>query len=159
MTVQAGTLINAPLTHMICHFAEADLFKNVVSNAREVHLIKEFSNTRKCMQVRMDMPFPVTNREMLSMAKILYIREKKAFLNIQRSIHTPTVLGVEMPPETKDFVRVDLKKGFHCFMKIDENTTRYTNMQNNNPKLQMAPSWVMNKMIEKVSGKQIQEFD
>jgi len=82
MTVQAGTLINAPLTHMICHFAEADLYKTIMTNAKEVNLLKEFSNTRKCLQVKINMPFPVTNREIVSMSKLMYIREKKAFISL-----------------------------------------------------------------------------
>eukprot|EP00350_Pseudokeronopsis_sp_OXSARD2_P005398 CAMPEP_0170552934 /NCGR_PEP_ID=MMETSP0211-20121228/10823_1 /TAXON_ID=311385 /ORGANISM="Pseudokeronopsis sp., Strain OXSARD2" /LENGTH=85 /DNA_ID=CAMNT_0010861001 /DNA_START=573 /DNA_END=830 /DNA_ORIENTATION=+ len=85
------------------------------------------------------MPFPVTNREVVTISKLLYIKEKKAFLHIQRSVDTPTLFGVEMPLETEEFVRIEVRKGFHCFQKIDENTTRYRNMQNNNPKLQYAP--------------------
>ena len=54
----------------------------MMSNAKEIHVLKEFSSTRRCMHVRMNMPFLVTNREVVSMFKLLYIKEKKAFLNI-----------------------------------------------------------------------------
>jgi len=71
------------------------------------------------------MPALVTDREMIQMTSMVFLKQKKSIIVVQRSIHTPTCFGVEIPPETKDHVRIDLKKGFRCLSRDASGKTQF----------------------------------
>ena len=58
--------------------------------------------------------------------------------------------GVPIPDTADGHVRIEIKRGYHYFQRIDDNTTRYVTIFNTDPQLQYAPGWFMNYLMTKI---------
>ena len=78
-------------------------------------------------------------------------KKNKAILVVLRSLDSDTHYFQTPAPETSPgHVRMDIKRGYHYFQYIDENTTRYVTIFNTDPKLEFIPSSMINHFMTKV---------
>ena len=91
------------------------------------------------------MPWPMWPREIQCIATGMFDRKNKACMLVCHSIEGGlNLFEFDVPHAAEGHVRVDMKRGFHYFMYIDENTTRYVNIFNSDPQLHLVPQWFIN---------------
>lgn len=81
----------------------------------------------------------------------MYDKKNKGVLSVCKSApEGGKYFGIDVPATAEGHVRIDIKRGYHYFQRIDENKTRYVNIFNTDPQLQYTPAWLLNSMMTKV---------
>ena len=81
----------------------------------------------------------------------MFDRSGVAALSCIKSVEAgSTYFGVQIPECADGHVRIDIKRGYHYFQRIDDTKTRYVTIFNSDPKLQYAPSWMTNYFMTKI---------
>ena len=96
------------------------------------------------------MPWPVTDREQISISKLIYIKSMKVFVLSVRSIDETSLFNMNTPEETAEHVRVEMKRGFHVYKRLNDDETLYYSLGCADVKLKHAPAFLVNFLIEKI---------
>ena len=82
------------------------------------------------------MPWPLWPRDMMFAVSGLVDRKNKAIITVMKSPSEEDgaqYFGLPIPKTADGHVRIDIRRGYHYFQKIDENTTRYVEIINTDP--------------------------
>jgi hypothetical protein len=130
--------IDAPIMHVLSLFCEIDLFKNWFPNVTSCDIIKEITSSRGLYSCKQSMPWPMWPRDMTFHVSGLVDKKNKAILTVMKSTSEDPeakYFGFQIPKTSDGHVRLDIKRGYHYFQRIDENTTRYVEIFNTDPQL------------------------
>lgn len=109
-----------------------DWFPNV-TDAQKVHQVTEYRGMYTCKQ---GLQWPMWPRDMIFKATGMYDKKNTAVLTVIKSIEeNETYFNVPSPQTSQGHVRIDLKRGYHYFLRINENQTKYITIFNTDPKL------------------------
>ena len=144
-------IVEAPIINVLSMFVEIDLFKDWFPNVTSCDVLKPVTPSRGMYTCKQTMPWPLWPRDMTFGACGMIDKKNLGVLTVIKSVQEgEDYFGVKVPPTADGHVRIDLKRGYHYFQRIDENTTRYIMIFNSDPQLQYAPGWVMNNMMTKI---------
>jgi hypothetical protein len=144
-------IVDAPLLDCIALFCEIDMFKDWFPQVTMCNIIKEITPIRGLYTCRQSMPWPLWPRDMTFKASGLYDKKNIGILSMCKSTEEGSdFFGVKVPATADGHVRIEIKRGYHYFQRIDDKTTRYVSIFNTDPQLAYAPSWIMNYMMTKV---------
>eukprot|EP00347_Sterkiella_histriomuscorum_P011191 403373399 len=149
-------IIDAPLIHVLSLFGEMDMFKDWfpnVTDAKIIHKVTEYRGMHICKQ---NMQWPMWPRDMIFQVSGMYDRKNLACLSVLKSLDEgETFFNIPAPKTAEGHVRIDIKRGYHYFQRIDDNKTRYVTIFNTDPKLQLMPNWFMNFVMTKICYKML----
>jgi len=126
--------INASLIHVLCLFAEIDVFKDWFPEVTDATVLRQLTNYKAMYTCKQNMPWPLWPREMIFSATGIFDKNKKSCLSVMKSVESgKTWFGTPVPDTADGFVRVIIKRGYHYFERIDDNTTKYICIFNTDP--------------------------
>ena len=99
-----------------------------------------------------EMPFPVSDREVVICSTSLVVEERKGAMVIIRSANAEREKHwqLKVAPEDGKLVRAEMVKGFMYVEEIDEQSCWFHGYINVNPKLALIPDWFLNFMVKRV---------
>lgn len=143
--------VDASIMNLLAMFCEVDLFKNWFPNVTCCKPLKLLTPTKGLYTCLQTMPWPVWPRDMTFTASGMFDRKNNGLLTVLKSVPDDgKYFGSSIPAVEDGHVRIDIQRGFHYFQRIDDNTTKYINIFNADPKLSYTPNWFMNFMMTKV---------
>lgn len=120
-------IIDSPLMNLVALFCEVDLFKDWFPNVTSCEEIKTITPTRGLYKCKQSMPWPMWPRDLTFTASGLLDHKNVGILTVMRSTDEQggEYFGIPIPPTAEGHVRIEIKRGYHYFQRIDDNTTRY----------------------------------
>ena len=120
-------IIDAPLMNLVALFCEIDLFKDWFPNVTSCEEIKTVTPTRGLYKCKQSMPWPMWPRDLTFTASGLLDRKNVGILTVMKSTEENggDYFGIPIPATAEGHVRIEIKRGYHYFQRIDEKTTRY----------------------------------
>lgn len=145
-------IIEAPLMNLVALFCEIDLFKDWFPNVTACDEIKQVTPNRGLYKCKQSMPWPMWPRDLTFTASGMLDHKNVGILTVIKSTDEKggDYFGVPIPETAEGHVRIEIKRGYHYFQRIDDNTTRYVTIFNTDPQLQYAPGWFMNFLMTKI---------
>ena len=126
--------VQAPILNILALFCEVDLFKDWFPNIKSVDVVKELTPYRGLYSCKQTMPWPLWPREMVFSATGMFDVESQSCLTVMKTVHEgSTFFGTDVPALSTGYVKLDIKRGYHFFQRIDDNTTRYVTIFNTDP--------------------------
>lgn len=109
-------IVKAPLTDVLCLFAELDFFKEWMPNITSVTIEKQVTDYRGIYNFKQYMPWPMWPREIKCMATGMYDRKNKACVSVCSPVLPgESWFGHTIPEIAEGHVNVDMRRGYHYF--------------------------------------------
>ena len=84
-------------------------------------------------------------RDMLFMATGILDKRNKAILSVMKSVkNEESLFGFEIPKCPEGYVRIEIKRGFHYFQRLENNKTKYMSIFNTDMDLKVIPTSLIN---------------
>lgn len=125
---------------------------------KQSDILKNHSSFHKALYIYRNMPFPISDRELVICQSQFIIKERKGAMIIIRSVNEERQKHWQvdnMPPETPKTVRAEMVKGFMYVEEIDAENCWFHGFINVNPKLAVVPDWFINFIVKRVVNKVI----
>eukprot|EP00128_Syssomonas_multiformis_P000998 Colp12_sorted_trinity150504_noHs@24810 len=137
------TVLETELLPLLAIFYEEDLLTNWIPFCSGGQLIGTPSPFQKLIHIKMKFPIflPVSNRELVMRGHGVDMTHEKRLLVLLRSLRESD--GVELPPEDKSHVRMDLTGGFNITY-LSEGRVHFSAIYNVDPKLSMVTPMMIN---------------
>ena len=75
----------------------------------------------------------------------------KGLITVSKSKYSgETYHGVKVPPETRQYTRIDVQKGYNYFLYLGPNKTRHIAIWNINPQMNGLPNFFLNWVMSNV---------
>ncbi len=151
ITIGAKTTIKCSLLKIIAILAEVDIMNKFVSRFDSIVKLQEYSMFRWLVQIRLKMPFPVTNREMIAMCFGCVDPQERSIFMPFRSVSEQHYGLFQVPQEDKNFLRIEIIFGFFHITYLDEETVQVINCYNVDPKVSLIPWFLLNTFLREIS--------
>jgi hypothetical protein len=136
VSVMSEAIIEAPMINLIALFCEVDLFHTWFPNVTSCTIVKEITPIRGLYSVKQSMPWPIWPRDMIFQACGMFDRKNKGVLSVCKSApEGGKYFECPVPDTAQGHVRIDIKRGYHYFQRINDNKTRYVTIFNTDPQL------------------------
>ena len=117
-----------------------DAFKTWFPNITSAQQIKRVTNYRGLYEFKESMPWPIWPRQLLCEATGVFEEENLAVLTVLRSVPLQEeIFGHTFEKVESGHVELLLRKGYHYFEYIDDETTKYVMIFNSDPQLGLVP--------------------
>lgn len=140
--------INAPFIHVFSIMQEADLYSGWMPNMPYCDTVKFVSNYRQLVKTVIDFPWPFTSRESYVRASAFFDQEQGGLLDVVRSYNSKNYFGYEIPDETSEMVRMNIKRGFHWIKYVDPDNCISTGTFLVDAKISLIPDWLINYLMK-----------
>lgn len=121
-TFGGESIIKAPMLHAATILAENDLIVDIAPTLDKLDILNNVSPLKKLIHLKVNLPFPLTNRDIVCEGTGFILTEEKGVCFIMRSELSHHFFGSEIEDECEGRVRMNLKHGFLYLQYIDENT-------------------------------------
>lgn len=149
-TFGGESIIKAPLLHAATILAENDLIVELAPTLDRLDILHEVSPLKKAIHLKINLPFPFSNRDLVCEGTGFVFREQKAVCFVMKSELSGSYFGLDIDDECEGRVRMNLKHGFMHLTHIDESTCRFKVVMNVDMKIGLGQSWVGRMVMSKV---------
>ena len=139
------------LLKIVAILAEVDFMSKFVSRFESISKISEYSLFRWLVQIRLNMPVTVTNREIIAMGFGYVDPLDQTMFMPFRSVTEEHYKFIELPNEDPNFIRIEIIFGFLRIRYIDEETVEVINCYNVDPKVPVIPWFLLNTFLREIS--------
>lgn len=151
LTIGSRTQMKCSLIKILAILAEVDMMSKFVSRFESLIKLEEYSLFRWLVQIRINMPVTITNREVLALGfGCINPTDNSVFLPF-RSVNSEYYNFIPLPPEDPNFLRIEILFGFFNIKYIDEETVEVINCYNVDPKVPVIPWFILNTFLREIS--------
>ncbi len=137
---------------MVSVLAEIEQMPKFVQRIHSVNKIKEITHFRWMLAVRVNMPFLIDNREVVGAGFCILLEESNSIiLPFKSTMNQTKYLDTEIPPEDRNFKRIDMKFGYMHIVPVDEKSCEITITFNVDPKVPLIPWVILNRIMKEAS--------
>ncbi|CAG9310334.1 unnamed protein product [Blepharisma stoltei] len=141
--VRGEMLLHQPITPLLALFSECDLLKNWVPILKDAKCLGQPSIFRRIIHYFFDLPWPVTNRDMVVSAVGVPIPENNSTLMIIRSIDQYTnFLGINIP--APEGIRITMDYACLNVTYLGPNESQISLIARCNPHMALIPTVLVN---------------
>ncbi|CAG9321087.1 unnamed protein product [Blepharisma stoltei] len=141
--VRGEMLLHTPITPLLALFSECDLLKNWVPILKDAKCLGRPSIFRRIIHYFFDLPWPVTNRDMVVSAVGIPIPENSSTLMILRSIDEySSFLDINIP--TSEGVRITMNYACLNITYISPNESQISLIARCDPHMSLIPTFLVN---------------
>ena len=133
--IKAEAIIHAPYEKVKGHLLDFKNYKKWYSNTVKSELLEERDQSNKYIYMYADAPWPISDRDNISLVSISYPSEDVINLYFEAK--------ADFQPLVEDVVRVSYASGFWKLSKVDENTSRIDYEVHGDPGGSF-PTWLKN---------------
>lgn len=123
-----------------------------VQRIHSVSKIKEVTQFRWMLAVRVKMPFLIDNREVVGAGFAILLEDSNSIiLPFKSTMNQTKYMDVDIPQEDWYFKRIDMKFGYMHIIPVDEKSCEITITFNIDPKVPLIPWVILNKIMKEAS--------
>jgi len=143
--------MKCPIIKILAILAEVDIMSKFVSRFDSISKLEEYSLFRWLVQIRLNMPVTITNREVIAMGFGCVDPEDNTIMMPFRSVNNEFYNSISLPEEDPNFLRIEIIFGFFRIKYIDEETVEVINCYNVDPKVPVIPWFLLNTFLREIS--------
>lgn len=152
VTISARTIIKSNLLQLVSVLAEIEQMPKYVQRIHSVSKIKEVTQFRWMLAVRVKMPFLIDNREVVGAGFAILLEDSNSIiLPFKSTMNQTKYMDVDIPQEDWYFKRIDMKFGYMHIIPVDEKSCEITITFNIDPKVPLIPWVILNKIMKEAS--------
>lgn len=141
--MRAELLLEAPLFPVLALFSEVDLYHNWVPKIQAFEMIAEPTRFIKLLQYTLDLPWPVSNRDVCLSCQGVAIGQNKSCLIVLSDLEEP-FLGNPPVEVAQGSVRINIPIGCINIMYRGPESTQVSLIINAQPHVALIPQWLIN---------------
>lgn len=150
LTFGGECIINAPMIYPVAILGEHEMLKDWIPFLSAVDVLHQRSLFKRLLHIKLDLPFPVSNRDLVCEVVGFPLKEEKAYGLLLESERSGSYFGIDVDDHCEGRVRMDLKYGFFYLEQIDENTCKFKMILNVDTKMNLGQGWSGKMIMSKI---------
>ena len=155
LTMCCKCKIKTSIFHLLSVFSELDLMKEFIKKFEKIEKIGEFSMFRWVLDIKINLPSPLSNRDTIAYGIGKVLPEENSvlitFKSLENGLKEYCNMIVPESDEKSNYKRIFVNFGYHYIKIINNEECELYFCGNINPKVSFVPMFIINKVMKELA--------